>query len=167
MRSCATHLRAFSQKMLTISVLDVSLKPSHYMNQCWPIISEALWHSFLDNFRENAHDNNITLLGVSLKTANVWLQLHLSEANESIHQLLVPTVVAYCRPCSDWSHPLVRRYPYWRRWWCCSADLFLVAHGSRYRSIRPAQTPWLKQGMKAWHLVAISVTTIQAPYHFC
>ena len=97
---------------------------------------------------------------------NVWLQLHISEANELICQLLVPTVVAYYRPCSDWSHPLVRRYPYWRRWWCCSADLFLVAHGSRYRLIRPGQTPWLKQGMKAWHRVAISVTTIQALYHF-
>ena len=29
--------------------------PSHYLNQCWLIISEALWHSPKCNFPGNAH----------------------------------------------------------------------------------------------------------------
>ena len=30
--------------------------PSHYLNQCWLIISEVLWHSPDSNFTENASD---------------------------------------------------------------------------------------------------------------
>ena len=30
--------------------------PSHYLNQCWPMISEVLWHSPDSNFTENTED---------------------------------------------------------------------------------------------------------------
>ena len=30
--------------------------PSHYLNHCWLIITEVLWHSAGGNFTENAHD---------------------------------------------------------------------------------------------------------------
>ena len=32
------------------------MAPSHYLNQCWLIISEVLWHSPERNFTENAPD---------------------------------------------------------------------------------------------------------------
>ena len=32
------------------------MAPSHYLNQCWIIISEVLWHSPWDNFTGNAQD---------------------------------------------------------------------------------------------------------------
>ena len=32
--------------------------PSHYLNQCWFLISEVLWHSLESNFARSAHELN-------------------------------------------------------------------------------------------------------------
>ena len=32
------------------------MAPSHYLNRCWPMISEVLWHSPDSNFTENTED---------------------------------------------------------------------------------------------------------------
>ena len=37
------------------------MAPSHYLNQCWPIIHGVLWHSPSSNFTENVPDNNLGL----------------------------------------------------------------------------------------------------------
>ena len=48
----------------------------HYLNQCWLIISEALWHSPEGNFTGN------TVLDTSSKVTNLRLQPHLPHMNE-------------------------------------------------------------------------------------
>ena len=49
--------------------------PSHYLNQCWPIIRKVLWHSLEEMF-------NIFVLDVSFKFHDLRLQPHLPGANE-------------------------------------------------------------------------------------
>ena len=51
--------------------------PSHYLNQCWLIISEVLWHSPKGKFT-----GKILILDISLIITNLRLQLHLPGANE-------------------------------------------------------------------------------------
>ena len=53
--------------------------PSHYLNQCWLIISEVLRHSRYGNFTGNAV--KICILNMSLKIANLITEVHLPEAN--------------------------------------------------------------------------------------
>ena len=48
----------------------------HYLNQCWLIISEALWHSPEGNFTGK------TVLDTSSKVTNLRLQPHLPHMNE-------------------------------------------------------------------------------------
>ena len=56
--------------------------PSHYLNQCWLIISEVLWHSPEGNFTGNTW--KISILDTSLKL----------------------TVVAAASPCGQWVNKL-------------------------------------------------------------
>ena len=44
--------------------------PSHYLNQCWPMISEVLWHSPYSNFTENTHKETSLISHASLESSN-------------------------------------------------------------------------------------------------
>ena len=46
------------------------IAPSHYLNQCWLMISEVLWHSPDSNFTENT---KIFIIEMSLKFTNLRL----------------------------------------------------------------------------------------------
>ena len=49
------HVWWFLWTLVVTQVMACCLTaPSHYLNQCWQIIGEVLWHSFEGNFRENA-----------------------------------------------------------------------------------------------------------------
>ena len=50
------HHRAWSTLVQVMACCLTA--PSHYLNQCWLIISEVLWHSFQGNFTGNAQDTN-------------------------------------------------------------------------------------------------------------
>ena len=52
--------------------------PSRYLNKCWLIISEVLWHSPEGNFTRNAQD---IFPYMSLSFINLILQPHFSVAN--------------------------------------------------------------------------------------
>ena len=67
--------------------------PSHYLNQCWLIISEALWHSPVDHFTGNAQD----ILDTRLKITNLRLQTHLPGANELTLKKLLNTFLESTR----------------------------------------------------------------------
>ena len=56
------------------------MAPSHYLNQCWFIISEVLWHSPGGNFMLK-----IPILNMSLKITNLRLQPHIPGTNELTH----------------------------------------------------------------------------------
>ena len=49
------------------------MAPSHYLNQCWPIIKSVLWHSSDCNHSQNAHK----IIEIHLKTTHFILQSHL------------------------------------------------------------------------------------------
>ena len=53
--------------------------PNHYLNQCWLIINDILWHSPGGNFTRNARD---IIHDMSLKITNLRLLPHLPGANE-------------------------------------------------------------------------------------
>ena len=54
-------------------------KPLPYLNQCWLIVSEILWHSPEGNLRGML---KISILDISLKTTKSKLQPHLPGAKE-------------------------------------------------------------------------------------
>ena len=53
--------------------------PSHYLNQCWLIISEVQWHSYEGNFTRDA------LTIISLKTTYLKFHSNCPGANELNH----------------------------------------------------------------------------------
>ena len=42
----------------TLVIAWCLIAPSHYLNQCWVIISQVLWHWLEDNFQESTQDIN-------------------------------------------------------------------------------------------------------------
>ena len=61
--------------------------PSHYLNQCWPIINGVLWYSPHNNFTVSTWD--ISKCYVNLKIIILKLQPHFPGANELILSWLV------------------------------------------------------------------------------
>ena len=105
------HIRAISQEMPQPSITKIRLKitvnsfwpsdtiwlrsgstlaqvmaccltaPSHYLNQCWLIISEVQWHSYKSNFTRDAS----TITNIRLKITYLKFQSNSPGANELIH----------------------------------------------------------------------------------
>ena len=57
--------------------------PNHYLNQCWLILTEVLWHTHEGNVTGNVQE-----IFQSLKITNLRLQPHLPVANELTRELL-------------------------------------------------------------------------------
>ena len=62
--------------------------PSHYLNQCWQVISGILWHSPETNSRGIIQLLKISICKLGLKNTLVKLFPHLSGANELKSRLI-------------------------------------------------------------------------------
>ena len=64
--------------------------PSHYLNQCWLMISEVLWHSTDSNFTEKTL--KLFIIEINLKFVN----LRLESNPPGVHEITPSVITWYC-----------------------------------------------------------------------
>ena len=91
--------RSGSTITLTQIMACCQMAPSHYLNQCWLIISEVLWHSPEVNSTGSAQYIYLSLTWVWKLLINyLWLQLYLPGANELIPLHQQGWIIPLCEP---------------------------------------------------------------------
>ena len=125
------------------SALAQVMAPSHYLNQCWPMTREVLWHSLEGNFTGNAQDT-LRFVAVSWRSSRAGRAKRFAAGGRTNFYTKDPIVLEVSQ-----SSPF--RRPAWLRTVSRNVNPWyeLKNHWFKIRVISP-RGQWIKQAVSYW-----------------